>query len=167
MRLVESMLAVIQFARGAGAPDVTEMLPQMILPAATAIGLIVGMLWLARKARQGLGSDTTQSGGEATSAALLLVLAQRERELAGASVTSHGTRRPVETPSAVPALEDAEGAKGAPGSMYDGPVHCPACATQLGVAGPALRYVTRCPACARWIASRVEGQRVIVEARKG
>lgn len=156
-----------QVVRGAASPDVTDVISRMAVPGIAAIGLLVAMLWLARKARHGLGSETAQSGGEATSAALLLVLAQRERELAGASATTHGTRRPLATPSALPSLENAAGAEEAPGRMYDGPVHCPACATQLGVAGPALRYVTRCPACARWIASRVEGQRVIVEARKG
>ena len=164
MRLVESMLTVIQLAPGAGAPDVTEMLPQMIFPAAMAIGLLLAVLWLARAARQGIRSEPAQGGGGATSAALLLMLAQRERELAGAPVI--GTRRPVATPTAL----DAAGPEGAAattvGAHYGGPVHCPACGTKLGVAGPALRYVTRCPACARWIASRVEGERVIVEARK-
>ena len=165
MRLVESMLSFIQLARGAGTPDVSEMLPRMILPAATAVGLVVAMLWLARKARQEIGSEPTQSGGEATSAALLLVLAQRERELMGSPAI--GTRRRVATPTALETV-DAEGAGAATAdARYDGPVHCPACGTQLGVAGPGLRYVTRCPACARWIASRVEGERVIVEARRG
>jgi hypothetical protein len=165
MRLVESILSVMQLARGAGTPDVSKIVPQMILPAATAIGLVVAMLWLARKARQGIRAEPTQSGGEATSAALLLVLAQRERELAGAPRL--GTRRHVATPTALDTV-DPDGADAATaGALYDGPVHCPACGTQLGVAGPALRYITRCPACARWIASRVEGERVIVEARKG
>ncbi|HEX6059380.1 MAG TPA: hypothetical protein VFZ11_10235 [Gemmatimonadaceae bacterium] len=163
MPLLESLLPVLQAFRGAGEPAVTEMLPRAMLPAGMAIGIVVAMLWLARTARKGLGSAPAQSGGEATSAALLLVLAQRERELAaGGGATRFGTQRHVATPTTTDAVEPTDAA-----ARYGGPVHCPACGAQLGVAGPALRYVTRCPACARWIASRVEGERVIVEARKG
>lgn len=166
MLLQDTILPTGEIIRGSAVPDITAALPQMLVPGVLAVGVVVAMLVLARKARQGLRAESAPSGGEATSAALLLMLAQRERELANATVI--GTRRRVATPGALPA-QGAAGpdAASAAGAMYDGPVHCPACATQLGIAGPALQYVTRCPACARWIASRVEGQRVIVEARKG
>ena len=160
---LESMLPVLQAVRGAGAQDVAGTLSRMTIPAAMVVGLIVAMFTIVRTARKGIRAEPAQGGGEATSAALLLVLAQRERELAaGGGAARIGTQRHVATPTASDAVEPADAA-----ARYGGPVHCPACGTQLGLAGPALRYVTRCPACARWIASRVEGERVIVEARKG
>jgi hypothetical protein len=139
-----------------------DMLPQMMVPAIVAIVLLVGLIWMARKAREGLRVAPIQGGGEATSAALLLTLAKREQELAGVGAAI-ASRRHVPTPHGADVIAD-ETPAGTP--RYEGPVHCPACATQLGTATPALRYVTRCPACARWIALRIEGERVIVEARR-
>ena len=48
---------------------------------------------------------------------------------------------------------------------YAGPVHCPACGTKLGVAGPMLQYVTKCPSCSRWLSTRLEGDRITIESR--
>ena len=146
----------------APADSMREMLPQMMLPAMVAIVLLVGLVWMARKAREGLRVAPIMGGGEATSAALLLTLAKREQELAGGGAAI-ASRRNVPTPHGGEAVAEG-GPAGTP--RYEGPVHCPACAAQLGVASPALRYVTRCPACARWIALRIEGERVIVEARR-
>jgi hypothetical protein len=165
MHLQDALRPARVLVPGAEAPaeSMREMLPQMMVPAIVVIVLLAGLIWLARKAREGLRVTPIQGGGEATSAALLLTLAKREQELAGGAAAI-ASRRHVPTP------RDAEGvADDAPlgAARYAGPVHCPACATQLGVAGPALRYVTRCPACARWIALRIEGERVIVEARRG
>ena len=154
---IRSTDAILRGAQAPGGESVRGMLPQMMLPAVVALVLLVGMLWVARKARAGLRVEPIHGGSQATSAALLIALAQREKELA-AGGGKIATRRHVPTP--------AGGEPAAPVGGYDGPVHCPACATQLGVAGPALRYVTRCPACARWIALRIEGERVIVEARR-
>jgi hypothetical protein len=150
----------VPYGAEAPAESMREMLPQMVVPAMVAVVLLVGLIWMARKAREGLRVAPMTGGGEAVSTALLLTLAKREQELAGGPAAI-ATRRPVATPSSGEVVAP-EGAAAA----YAGPVHCPACATQLGVAGPALRYVTRCPACARWIALRIEGERVIVEARK-
>jgi hypothetical protein len=134
----------------------------MMIPAIVAIVLLVGLVWMARKAREGLRVAPMTGGGEATSAALLLTLAKREQELAGGGAAI-ASRRHVPTPHGGEAVAE-DGPAGVP--RYAGPVHCPACAAQLGVASPALRYVTRCPSCARWIALRIEGERVIVEARR-
>jgi hypothetical protein len=48
---------------------------------------------------------------------------------------------------------------------YAGPVYCPACGMKLGVAGPMLQYVTKCPSCSRWVSTRLEGDRITIESR--
>ena len=94
----------------------------------------------------------------------MLTMMQSSRGAAGAppAAPADATRVTGARPSIAPAAP-ATSARPA----YRGTVHCPACGGVLGESGPLLHRVTRCPACARTVAIRLDGARVSVEVEGG
>jgi hypothetical protein len=135
----------------------TPLLSSVLLGVAIfAVGLLTRRWWRGwwRRAR----GTTFYGGVPLMSGTQIAAMSERERRfmsdaLAGAAATGR--------PDVVRGAAAARAAAGG----YAGPVHCPACAAQLGVGGPRLQYVTRCPACARWLSARSEDGRVVVEVR--
>jgi hypothetical protein len=125
------------------------------------VGVLLGaaavvLVRLARRRWLRARGTTFYGGVPLMSGAQIAAMSERERRfmsdaLAGAAATG----RP----------DVVRGAGPQPAGGYMGPVHCPACAAQLGLGGPRLQYVTRCPACARWLSARSENGRVVVEVR--
>ena len=129
----------------------TPLVAGVLLGAAAVVLVLLARRWWLR------ARGTTFYGGvPLMSGAQIAAMSERERRfmsdaLAGAAATG----RP----------DVVRGAGQRPAGGYTGPVHCPACAAQLGLGGPRLQYVTRCPACARWLSARADGGRVVVEVR--
>lgn len=94
---------------------------------------------------------------------LTMMQGSRGAPLASSAAPADATRTTGRRQPMAPTAPRASSAQPA----YRGTVHCPACAGVLGASGPLLHRVTRCPACARTVAIRLDGARVSVEVEDG
>ncbi|MFL5583098.1 MAG: hypothetical protein ACJ8AO_22240 [Gemmatimonadaceae bacterium] len=126
------------------APIGTALLVVLALVAIIATGL-----WIARRALRASGISGERRGrrgAEREEAFMAMTLAMHEARRRGGAAPASGSADP--RPEAAP---------------YEGPVHCPACGASLGAPSALLRYVTKCPGCARRVSARAEGRRVSVD----
>ena len=129
-------------------PDASTATISAALIALVVFAVVTLGVWLGRRALKATGARrerSTRSAAEREEAFMEMTLAMHEAKQRRAAAATGGQ-------AAIPAAP-----------AFAGQVFCPACGVTLGAAGAMLRFVTKCPGCARRVAARTEGARVSVE----